>query len=184
LTRRFLDICLWCVAGLGLALAFAFVAYDIGAFQSRLGRIDSMVAAAAPAERHPSDALRRLLLTEFARPSQPTARILIGQLQVPYYRGLGWHRTLALWSLLVRLHLTDDERMAILASRIVVVRGTHGFATGAELVFARPLERLNEEELATLVVMARKPLRFARPEYRERIHEWTSPLLERARARR
>jgi hypothetical protein len=182
--RRLLNAFFLCVAGLTLALAFAFVAYDIAVFQSRVGRIDSLVAQAAPAESHPSDALRRLMFADFRHPSQATARILIIELGVPYYGGLGWHRTSALWTLLVKLHLTDDERIAILASRTIVKRGSHGFAAGAELVFAKPLERLKEEELATLFVMARMPILFSNPEYRERIPELSGALLERARAHR
>jgi hypothetical protein len=178
-----LRIAAWALGGLVAALVGVFLLYDFFAFQSRRPQIDALIARAAPSERDAPEALGRLMLASVKRRSTETARILLMRLNVPT-DSRSWQPTWASWSLLVRLHLSDSQRIAILTSQTTAVPGTFGYSAGAEKLFRKPLRSLDEEELATLVALASWPDRLSLPENRDRLLELRDRLLVRARERR
>ena len=152
---RALRLLAWGIAGIVIVPLLAFLYYDVTEFQSRRDDIAQLIAAAHPAERAPPALLRRLLLTEHHGDlSSKAARLLLFKLDVPgaWRRGLSRQGNSALWWLLVRLHLSKDEQLAIVCSSTFLGRRAYGFEAGAQAYFQRPLIRLTDRELATLVI--------------------------------
>lgn len=181
---RTLKVLGWSVATTLLTLVSMFVYYDLREFQSRKPAILQLIADASPAERSPAPALRELLLTD--DPDMlafHVARLVLTDLDVPWvtHGNLGWNATHALWDALIRMHLSEDQQVAIILARSSVVPGTLGFESAANRVFQLPLVQLHEEQLATLVVMRRSPARWAEPENRTGLMEARDALIRRAR---
>ena len=154
-------LCL-CTLGLALALLLAFLHYDITEFQSRRVDIAMIVASAHPDERNPPVALRRLLLAEHSGDlSLAVARLLMVKLDVPeaWRRGWRWQTHNVLWWLLVRLHLSRDDQLAIFCSTPYLGRRVVGFEAAAQHYFRAPLSSLDENQLADLVRVAHAPAR-------------------------
>ena len=156
----------WCVAVIVLVPLLCFAYYDLTEFQPRRDEIAKVIADAHPDERSPPAMLRRLQLTEYRGDlSWGAARLLLYTLDVPdkWLRGSNWHMHGALWWVLVRVHLSEQEQMAIHCSRTFLGRRSYGFEAGARAYFERPLDQLTDAQLATLVVVARWPSRWNRP---------------------
>jgi membrane carboxypeptidase/penicillin-binding protein PbpC len=128
-----------------------------------------------------------VLLTEYREHlSMSAARLLLFELEVrkPKQGMRGWHRTYFLWWMLVKLHLSEDEQLAIICSKTFLGRRSYGFEAGAQAYFQRPLARLTDAELATLVVIARSPSRWQRPRSHDDLLKARDGLLARVRGDR
>ena len=69
-----------------------------------------------------------------------------------------------LWSFLVLLHLSETEQIAVVLTETTFAQGNNenvkasqGFAQAAMQYFARPLPKLSEQELSTLVAQTALP---------------------------
>ena len=170
--KRWFRLLMWNLAGAAIALLLAFLYYDITEFESRRGEIAQLIADGHPAERRPPGTLRRLLLTEHRGDlTVSVTRILLNDLQVPWvtHGQLGWAFTRLLWHRLVRLHLSQEEQLAVLCSRSFLGRRSYGYETAAQRYFQRPLDRLTQQELALLVVLSRWPSHWERVDHRDGI---------------
>ncbi len=173
---------------LGLAVLLAILSlavYDLRVFQPHRAEIAAIVSLAQPSEKQPPPALIDLLETEYRGDfSAIVSRTLLFDLRTPEstYRNLDSAISSLLWRQLVRIHLSHDEQRTILCSRIFLGRRAYGFSAGAREWFGKPLDALDESELASLVVVQRWPSYFARPENAARRQRARDDLLKRKRA--
>jgi transglycosylase-like protein len=166
--------------GFVAAIVVAFLCYDGVAFQSRRADIDALIAAAHPLDRHPPAPLRDLLMTSQGNDlSIVSSRQIVLALQTAPPKGLAWHSKSALWWILVRMHLSQDEQLAIVCSRTYLGNQNRGFQAGAVRNFGRNLDALSEWELATLVVYSGWPNRYSDPERAQDLREATVSLISR-----
>jgi hypothetical protein len=172
------------VATVAIGILLALAIYDFKAFQPHRARIDALISSAHPAERQPPAALKELLLVEFESDTSWSAtRILLSKLDLPAARSSGcWHFKSFLWWRLVRLHLSEDDQITLIVSQSYLGRRSIGFAAGARVWFDRPLEALDEAELATLVVLMRWPSRFSESSNAGLLNAARDRWLERKRA--
>ena len=167
----------------GVAFA-AFVLYDLFAFQTRRDEINGLIAAAHPLDRSPPQALQVLLRVEHPDLAMSSSRVLLYDLFPVNYRStLQRQAQWAAWSLLVRIHLGESEQLALLCSRSYLGRQGHGYQAAALSVYSRGLDQLDERELATLVVIARSPGKYRRPDRADDLALAADALLRRSRGR-
>jgi len=173
----------WALAIVVLVPLAAFVFYDLTRFQPHASEIARIVAAAHPNESSPPEMLRKLLREPRGDVSLNASRLLILKLKPRASRrgNLAWQSTSLLWWLLVKLHLSEDEQLAIICSTSLLGRRTYGFEAGANTFFDRPLNRLTDSELATLAVRAHSPTRWQRPDRQDDLAKAADNLLARAR---
>jgi hypothetical protein len=161
---RRIRIALAVACGLAVVVPIAlFGIYDLVSFQSRRAEIRSLgMQAPLPA------ALAAMMRANYEKNgySHITARILINKLPIArnHTGAMGWQATFATWTLLARLHLDEQEQFALIAANSYMgqQRGHERFGFGAEAMarFGKPLTSLNDNELATLVVLPRSPSMF------------------------
>lgn len=144
-----------------LALTAGFAAFDRFYFQPQRPQIPQLIAAATQEERNPPDAVLRLVRAASSqRIASWTYRVLYHDqtnptqimgysagAHFPELRGLLWRA--CLW-----LHLSEQERVTLIASRSRFYLGRHilGYAAASQALFNRPLASLSKEEAATLVI--------------------------------
>lgn len=167
-----------------LAVA-AFATYDMQVFQPRRTQIDALLQRAPAEDRAPPALIRRYLLAAHPSGAQPTsnvARMLLARLEVSRERGmLDWHMHEFLWSLLVRLHLSQDETLGLYAALSYNGAG-HGLSQLSQRLYAKPLSALSEPEAATVVAVLWSPQIYLRD--RVRLERRRDLLMARARAAR
>ncbi|HEY6124759.1 MAG TPA: transglycosylase domain-containing protein [Steroidobacteraceae bacterium] len=151
-------------------LASCFLIYDALVFQSRSMQIRQLLVEAHPLERAPPETLRRLFLIEAGtRLDIRVARSLMLKLEVSPISGgnMGDRLTTALWTSLVRLHLSEDEKIALIFSLSDLGNRVHGFQAAARSDFGRDLDRLDPREQALLVVYSQWPSGYRQPQHEE-----------------
>jgi hypothetical protein len=163
-------------ASVGLPLG-AYVVYDLTQFQPRRSEIDAIIEGAAPQDRAPPEPVRAMLTAVLpSGPSGYAARLLARALgAIPEHNSvLGWHLNSALWWSLVRIHLSEDEQVAVILTLAPTGPDRRGFtSTALELYQRRPSE-LSPPEIAAIFALIRAP--SAKGEMLERLK---STLLER-----
>lgn len=140
-----------------------FICYDLSAFQSRKGEIAALISQATPDETHLSPQVAHLIrVSTSGTTATLSARILIDELHVPRAGAsmLGWHATNLLWWVYCTIHLSEQERLTLIASRSDMGRWRYGFSAEAVARFQRPLSSLSLAETATLVALADNPSVF------------------------
>lgn len=162
--NRFLCLIFKWLAGLVVALILTAVlgllSYDLAYFQSRKAEIDAMIAAADEAERKPPGNVLRLIRAAYPdRLNWLAARELITDLHVsPRKKGmLHWHVTGFLWTGLVALHLSEQEKITLFISRAYMGQDLFGFSSASRAMFGIPLTALSENQAATLVAITFSP---------------------------
>ena len=165
----------------------ALVVYDLVEFEPRRTEIRNMLDSVSPLERSPPPMLSKLQRAD-ARGMEAllATRVILLQLDrdAPAMRTLTRIRREFLWLQLVKVHLSESEQMLVYRSRAFMGQRSHGFEAGALSVFARPLDRLSNQELAELVVLPHWPYRYRRPEYSADRAKAASALLDRVRTAR
>jgi len=148
------------LSGLAVVVPIAlFGIYDLVSFQPRRANIRSLgMQSPLPAT------LIALMRKDYEENgySHITARILIDRLPIEWNRKqpMSWQATFTTWTLLARLHLDEHEQFALIAANSYMGHERFGFATEAIARFGKPLASLNDEELATLVVLPHSPSMF------------------------
>jgi len=175
----------WCVAIALLVPMVGFLYYDLTRFQPHTDQISRIIAEAHPSERSSPPLLRKLVSEPRGELSLDASRLLVFKLKPGATRGnLHWKSTSLLWWLLVKVHLSEDEQLAIVCSASFLGQRVYGFEAGANTFFHRPLNRLTDSELATLAVRARNPSRWQRADRQEELAKAADRLLARVRGMR
>jgi len=159
-----------------LLLLSLFIGYDLSAFQSRKVEISTLLAQATRDERQLSPRTSNLVrVSTGGKTAALSARILIDELRVPRIGEsmLGWHATSLLWWAYCAVHLSEQERLTLIASRSSMGNGRYGYSAEALVRFQRPLSSLSLPEAATLVALTHSPSLFASsPERLARRRDW------------
>jgi hypothetical protein len=163
-----------------LALSSCGIAYDLLHYEPRRDDVSRLLADAEPADRHPPDAVRRLLLASQrdGALAQFVARRLLSRFGESGNDGLGWNLRLAAWTWLVRLHHDDDALVGLYAT-LVERDGVRGLDQLSRAIFSRPLPALDEREAALLVASLRVPF-----QEKARLERRADELLRRSAAPR
>jgi hypothetical protein len=153
--RRFLLF----LSALFAVAAAAFFSYDVFVFQPFRTDIDKLVARAGVYERTPPEPLVRVLKTAYAGTLDAhVARHLIQELRQRTVGGaLGWHVTSNLWSLLVKIHLSQGERTTLFLSLSHMGNGQRGFQQASTRIVGVPLAEVSLIQAATLVTVGKSP---------------------------
>jgi membrane peptidoglycan carboxypeptidase len=89
--------------------------------------------------------------------------------QMEGMRTLWRHVTTAGVTLLLPLHLNEDEILAAFTSQAYMGPGVRGFSQAAQTYMGAPLENLDRNQAAKLIAIADAPsIYLRRPEYLER----------------
>lgn len=172
----------FCMFAISLALVVTVVVYDIREFQPRRPEIDAMLAAAKPLERSPPP-----LLVALQRAGSRgnidwlATRLILKKIDrdVPRMSSLAWQFRWWCLAKAVDLHLSENEQMRIVLSRESMGGDIYGYADGALDVFGRPLDELDDMELAQLVAITHWPSKFRKPEFEEARESAAKSLLTR-----
>lgn len=145
----------------------AFVAYDLISFESEREKIHQLAVSGTSDEQSPPELVVNLLHVAYPEPSSLAllaSRILVVQIKdTPHHlNAMQWHVTGALWLALVRLHLSEQEQIALIASRSYVGAQQHGLSVAAGSLFHQPLPALNSAEAATVVALPHAPSYYSR----------------------
>ena len=167
----------------GCLLAFGI--YDLTEFQPHHVEIDAMLAAAHPLERKPPAILPRLQEANNGEWQTLNAtRVVLWEIDSDRMRQSHTRRGIRelLWHALLQIHYSHAELLQIERSKIFLGNRAYGYAAGALSVFGRPLDQLDDTELARLVVIARSPSRIRQPDRVQMRESAAAVLLTRARA--
>lgn len=183
--RRIAGSALTAVAVVLLLAVAAFATYDMQVFQPRRTQIDALLQRAPAEDRAPPALIRSYLLAAHPSGAHPTgtvARLLLARLEVSRGRGMfEWHMRELLWSLLLSLHLSQDEILGLYATLSYNGAG-HGLSQLSQRLYAKPLSALSEPEAATVVAVLWSPQLYLRD--RARLERRRELLMARARAAR
>lgn len=159
-----------------LLLLCLFIGYDLSAFQSRKVEISTLLSQATRDEKHLSPPVASLVrVSTGGKTAALSARILIDELRVPQVGEsmLGWHATSLLWWAYCGIHLSEQERLTLIASRSWMGNGRHGYSAEALVRFGRPLSSLSLPEAATLFALTHSPSLYASsPSQLARRRDW------------
>jgi hypothetical protein len=161
--------------------------YDLLEYEPRRAEIQALLERAAPAERSPPPVLRDLQRADArGQVHMRATRVVLHELDrdaLPMQTLQRMRRQL-IWTQLGKVHLAEEEQLLIERSRIFLGQRSYGFEAGARSVFGRPLDRLSDQELAELVVIARWPSRFRDPIHSADRAKAASALLAQVRSAR
>lgn len=137
-----------------------FAGYDVLVFEPRQAQI-RMLASPMMHDRRELTPLVSALVQRSYRGdvAAGAAELLIDRLQVHHVmKGeAGWQATHALWSALVSVHLSEDERVALVASGAYMGDGHYGFEAEAIARFGMPMSKLSADQAATIVALLHAP---------------------------
>ena len=143
----------------GLPL-IAFVVLDVAEFQSRRGEINAILQGEAGEDRHPPvQVVQMLKASERYGPSVYASRLLARELQVIPQRQtmLEWHVRSALWWSFVRLHLSEEEQVAVVLGLAPTGAKLKGFTAASVALYRRQPSQLSISEIATILALVRQP---------------------------
>lgn len=154
----------------------SFATYDLVVFQGRREEIRAIGQRATAEEAALPPQVVALLKASWHRsgPEPIVTRQLMRELfPAPRTAGskLGWHLTSMMWEACIHLHLSEQEQLAIIASRSYLGHDHYGFSAEAQARYGRPLSALSQHEAATLVALSRHPAAGDVPERLARMRE-------------
>ncbi|MBD7922671.1 transglycosylase domain-containing protein [Xanthomonas bonasiae] len=148
------------VAALLLASIAAIAAYDVLAFQPRQMEIRALLNRVPPEDRDPPASIRRYIDAAHRStypPSTAVARLLLARLGTPRHENaLSWHVRVVVWDLLVSLHLSQDQILALYSTLSYNGVG-HGISQLSQKLYAKPASALSDAEAATVVAILWAP---------------------------
>lgn len=145
--------------------AAAAMIFDIFWLAPRIEQIKNLAEMGSIEERTPAPLISKMVIA-----SEPNglnwqiARILIIQSEPPFKprSTLQWHLVGAASSLLLKLHLSEQERIPIYCARIYVGNNAYGLNTASHKLFGKSLSELNTNEAATVAAWPKAPNMFAK----------------------
>lgn len=143
--------------GLSLVAALLFVTfYEMHDFRPYLSQINDIYRAMDPGDRQ-SPAQVRDFVWKVNGPETDSfvSRKLLGEVRHPRSM-MAWHYHSIMWGLMLRLHFDRNERLAFYCHYLPYEGGV-GFSKASLFYFARPLDTLSVDEVATIVTVGRAP---------------------------
>ena len=177
---RFLRISLVVFAIFLATLVVAFFTYDLFYFQPYRAEMKAMIANASPEDREPPHLVIKLIhASEPKGIDQHLSRILFYHFKVLPSRSIPAYRIAhqLMWQQMIRLHLTEQERMSLYCSLVYTGKNDPGLSAVAERLFNKPLSKLSASEAATIVALLQGPGYYER--HQERLHKRRDLLLQR-----
>jgi len=128
--------------------------------------LPKLIDSASPAERALPPSVHDLLLFSLRGRTTPLAAdLLLRRFDGESQRSPGaWHVVYASWSLLVRLHLSEQDRLTLIAHFAYTGGGHYGLDNTAQALFGRSLSEVSLAEAGTLVVLMKVPSLYDRPD--------------------
>jgi hypothetical protein len=143
------------VTGLGIL----FLRSDIQSFRPRLPKIMKLVEEQRSATPKLPPFLLRCLAHEAGNDAH-IARVLLSEYGLSHTRGYRWAVRWTFWRWSLKWHLSVEDRQ-LLYSRFMSDLDDHfGVQHVAQKLYQKPLDALDDRQLASLVVVSRSPARF------------------------
>ncbi len=132
--------------------------YDVIMFEPRRHEIDQLLGSASGEDLRPPEVIKKLIALS-SGPNVPD--YAVARHFVPATSGshLSWSLDMTLWVLLLKLHYTFDDRLALLCSLSYTGQGIYGLNNAALNRFGKPLSKLSVEESASIVLLLKSPTR-------------------------
>jgi membrane carboxypeptidase/penicillin-binding protein len=83
---------------------------------------------------------------------------------VPPRSAIAWGVVFGSWTLLARLHLSEEERLTLIARFSYLGDGHYGLDDAARALFDHPLSEVSLAEAGTLVVLMKNPSLYDKPD--------------------
>ena len=147
----------------------AFFVYDIFYFQPHRAELESLIATASPEDRNPPLIVIKLInVSDPKGIDQHLSRILFYHFKDPSYRSIPANRIAhqLMWQQMIRLHLTEQERMSLYCSLVYSGKNEPGLTAASERLFNKPLYKLSAPEAATIVALLQGPSYYERSQER------------------
>lgn len=152
--RKVLNALATAAAALCLAAVLGVVAFDFLVVQPQVEAVRAAVSAAAPGEREPPAAVIEMIHRAHHGAVAPHAVRLLGIDSRSHLRKVSTEAGL---SILLPLHLSDQELTSFLLSRSYMGPDTRGFAQASLRHLGVPLESVDRAQAARLVAIAHAP---------------------------
>ena len=136
-----------------LAAPFAgYFYYDLVRFQPHRAEILRLVESAEAEDRAlPVTTAQMLIFSLHGDTTHYITRLLLGRLNLSQGQ---WLMHSGIWESLVRLHLTEHDRLTIVASTVSTSGNRRGLSATARALYGKPLSQLSLDETARLIVLA------------------------------
>lgn len=178
--RRFLRFVSIALALWLFSLAAAALAFDRFTVAPALGKAAAMYARATPSEKNLSPIVRRLAMASIGSDLRLwclVSRDLLSSppSQIEEMRTIEMQLTELSVGLLLPVHLTNNEMLALFVSRAGMGEGTRGFSQASAKYLGMPLENVTPEQAARLVAISHAPTAYI--DSPERLQQATQRLL-------
>lgn len=140
---------------------FLFLRSDIYSFRPRLPKIMKLVEEQRAATPQLPPFLQRCLAHEAGNDAY-IARALLAENGLNHTSGLRWAVRSTFWRWSLKWHLSVEERQLLYCRFIYALDDHFGIQHVTQKLYQKPLEALNDRELASLVIVSRSPARFLR----------------------
>lgn len=87
-------------------------------------------------------------------------RVLLCEFGLNETTSLRWHMRQILWRISLKWHLSVGDRQLLYFRHMADLEGHMGIQHVARKLYQKPLEALDDRQLASLVVVSRSPTRF------------------------
>ena len=89
-------------------------------------------------------------------------RVLLGNFGLNETNSLRWHVRQILWRISLKWHLSVQDRQLLYFRYMADLEGHMGIQHVARKLYQKPLEALDERQLASLLIFSRSPMQFMR----------------------
>ena len=161
---------LFALAGTG----FLFLRSDIYSFRPRLPKIMKLVEEQRAATPQLPPFLQRCLAHQAGNDAH-IASVLLGDYGLNHTTSLRWAVRSTFWRWSLKWHLSVEERQLLYCRFISDLDEHWGIQHVAQKLYQKQLKGLDDRQLASLVVVARSPVRYLRD--RARLNEATEQFL-------
>ncbi len=132
--------------------------YDVIKFESRRHEIAQLLGSASDEDRHLPEVMKKLIALS-SGPAVPDFAVARHFVQRQGSGQLRWSLEATLWVLLLKLHYTFDDRLALLCSLSYTGQGIYGLNNAALNRYGKPLSQLSVEESASVALLLKSPTR-------------------------
>ncbi len=132
--------------------------YDVKQFEPRRHEIDQLLASASDEDRHPPEVIKNFIALS-SGPSVPDFAVARYFVQRQGRGQLRWSLEATLWGLLLKLHYSFDDRLALFCTLSYTGQRVYGLNNAALNRYGKPLSQLSDKESAAIVLLLKSPTR-------------------------